>query len=84
MGSKGRCCRDFLSTRRSLREAWQRFAVRNGSTQGFSAAQGSLASRSSPRFDLLLFFKELCVLELALSRDWDLNHRMWLRRKKII
>lgn len=27
-------------------------------------------------------FKELCVLELAFSRDWDLNHRMWLRRKK--
>lgn len=28
------------------------------------------------------FFKELCVLELALSRDWDLSHRMWLRGEK--
>lgn len=73
---------DFLSTRRSLCEAWQQWAARDGSTQGFSAAQGSLASRLSCGFDLLLFFKELCVLILAHSRAWDLSHRMWLRRKK--
>jgi len=28
------------------------------------------------------FFRELCVLELTLSRDWDLKCRMWLRIKK--
>lgn len=49
--------------------------------QGLSAAQGSLASSLSSGFDLLLSFKDLCVVALALGRDWDSNQRMWLRRK---
>lgn len=33
----------------------------------------------------VVFLVRNCVSsKFALSRDWDLNHRMWLRRKKII
>lgn len=49
---------------------------------------GFLCSSQKLGFQVVLwvwfvaFFKELCALELALSRDWDLSHRMWLRGEK--